>query len=280
MGYDRELDAARTIGKEAAAIVMKIYERAGRDHDLDVEQKANDAGPVTEADMAANSLIVARLAELFPEDAILAEESSDDPTRFTKPRFWCVDPMDGTKEFIKRNGEFSVMIGLVDRELGKPVVGVVVEPVANKITYAALGHGTWVETAGRREEGRVSSEECGEKLRLIVSRSHPDKETTTVVETLGTPDLKRCGSVGLKIGRIVEDAADVYVNFSGRTHYWDTAAPQVILEEAGGRLTTIAGEPLNYLRKGTLNVEPYVASNGASHQVVCDACVAARQAEA
>jgi 3'(2'), 5'-bisphosphate nucleotidase len=280
MGYERELDAARKIGQEAAAVVMAIYERAGRQQDLDVAHKANDAGPVTEADMAANDLIVARLAELFPEDAILAEESSDDPTRFEKPRFWCVDPMDGTKEFIKRNGEFSVMIGLVDRELGKPVVGVVVEPVADKITYAALGHGTWVETASSREEGKVSKVDSAEELRLIVSRSHPDKETKTVVESLGIPDMRRCGSVGLKIGRIVEDAADVYVNFSGRTHYWDTAAPQVILEEAGGRLTTIHGAPLNYLREGTLNVEPYVASNGVSHETVCKACVDARDADA
>lgn len=271
-GFERERDVAIAAAQEAVAAIMEVYEEAGR-RGLDVEQKEDAGGPVTEADRRGNAILVRRLAEAFPDDAILAEESEDDGARLTSDRFWCVDPLDGTKEFIKRNGEFSVMIGLVDRASGRPIFGVVAEPVARTLTIAARGCGAFlVEGDGAPQRLRVSNTAEGTELRVIVSRSHTDPQTQSVVDDLGAPGFVRCGSVGLKVDRIVEGRADVYMNFSGRTWMWDTCAPEVILIEGGGQLTDLGGERLDYSRSSALNDMAYVASNGACHDKVVAAC--------
>ncbi len=274
MTYDAELAFARTVAAEAMAVAMEVYDAAGRDAaGLDVEQKDAGAGPVTEADRRVNDLLVQRISERFPDDGMLAEESEDDGRRMKTGRFWCIDPVDGTKEFIKRNGEFSIMIGLVDRAVGHPVVGVVCEPVAGRFLYAAKGHGAWVQGAGAQPERlAVSARSRGPELRFIVSRSHPDAQTLTVRDELGVESMTPCGSVGLKCGRISEDKADAYLNFGCRTSFWDTCGPEAILYEAGGILTRLDGTRIDYFRENSVNDYTIVASNGVSHELILDSC--------
>lgn len=275
MKYADELEFARLVAAEAMGVAMEVYEEAGR-AGLEVEHKDLDRGPVTEADRRVNALLVARIAERFPEDGVLAEESEDDGRRLTTQRFWCIDPVDGTKEFIKRNGEFSIMIGFVDREVGHPVVGVVCEPVAGRFLYAAQGHGAWVqERDGSTKSLAVSERREGNTLRFIVSRSHPDPQTLQVRDELAVESMTPCGSVGLKCGRISEDIADAYLNFGCRTSFWDTCGPEAILYEAGGTLTKLDGSRIDYFRENSVNDYAIVASNGSCHDLVVEACVRA-----
>ncbi len=267
---ERELEVALAAVAEAVEAVMAVYAAGG---DGDAVEKAGGAGPVTAADRRANAILVERLGAAFPEDAMLAEESADDPRRLTAARLWCVDPLDGTKEFIARNGEFSVMVGLVERATGRPLLGVVAEPVTGLTLAAVAGEGAWkVLPGGGRAPLRTSARAEAAEVRLIVSRSHPDRETQAVVASMGPAGLTPCGSVGVKIGRIVEGHADAYLNFSGKTRFWDTCGPDIILHEAGGRLTTLDGAPLDYSAASTVNAQPYVASNGASHALVLAHC--------
>lgn len=273
--YELELAFARRVAREAEEVVLRIYEAAGRDQgSLQVEHKGGGLGPVTEADQAVNDLLVSRIQAEFPDDAILAEESEDDGRRLEAARFWCIDPLDGTKEFIKRNGEFSIMIGLVDRAAGgRPVLGVVVEPAHRVIMVAAEGHGAFIEGPdGVPRRLQVSDRAEGHRLRFIVSRSHPDPETTEVARRLDIEQMRPCGSVGLKLGRIAEDEADAYLNFSGKTWFWDTCAPEAIFAQAGGRLTRLDGQPIDYLAASPRNDYPLLASNGASHDLLLETC--------
>jgi 3'(2'), 5'-bisphosphate nucleotidase len=277
MSYAEELAFARTVALEAMVVAMEVYDAAAVDgKGLGIEHKTAGAGPVTEADRRVNELLVSRIARRFPADGILAEESEDDGRRMTSDRVWCIDPVDGTKEFIKRNGEFSIMIGLVDRAVGHPVVGVVCEPVVGRLLYASLGDGAYVqERDGSAVRLCVSDRSDASALRFIVSRSHMDAQTLTVRDELGVESVTPCGSVGLKCGRIGEDIADAYLNFGRRTSFWDTCGPEAILTEAGGKLTRFDGRRIDYLRQNPVNDYGILASNGSCHGLVLDACVRA-----
>ncbi|HET8655862.1 MAG TPA: 3'(2'),5'-bisphosphate nucleotidase CysQ [Longimicrobiaceae bacterium] len=230
--YDVALRAARAAG----AAAMSFYGTA-------TSIAKADASPVTQADHAANDVIVARLREAFPDDAILSEESRDSAERLGARRVWIVDPLDGTKEFLAQNGEFSIMIGLV--EDGEPVLGVVYLPDGDVLFSAARGLGAWVERGGvraRLERAPVD----GEPLRLVGSRSHAEPLVLRVQEALGITDVEPCGSVGVKCSRIAEGRRDLYVHPVAFMKEWDTCAPEVILREAGGAVTDCRGEPLRY----------------------------------
>ncbi|HEX8853716.1 MAG TPA: 3'(2'),5'-bisphosphate nucleotidase CysQ, partial [Pyrinomonadaceae bacterium] len=240
--YEHELEVARKLAREAGALALEYYERP-----LHVEQKtsADDEEPVTEADRAANALIVGRIRHEFPEDGILAEESIDTARRLDKSRVWMIDPLDGTNGFIARNGDFAVQIGLAVGGLAR--VGVVYQPLADVLYFAAEGSGTWIERAGRgRERARVSGQRELTQMMLAASRSHRSPRMDKVVRALGVRDEVQRGSVGVKVGLIIERQCDLYVHLSPRTKQWDTCAPEVILTEAGGRLTDLFGYPLSY----------------------------------
>ncbi|MBH24933.1 MAG: 3'(2'),5'-bisphosphate nucleotidase CysQ [Myxococcales bacterium] len=279
--YTHELDVVRRAARDAAKAVMEVHDAVGRgDSELGVVQKADDRGPVTEADRRANRVVVAALREAFPEDAILSEESADDMGRLTADRYWCIDPLDGTKEFIRRNGEFAVMVALVERASGRPVVGAVAEPATGRLTWATLGGGTWTEDAPGADPRRLRVTDHGtpDTIQIIVSRSHPDDELKSFMAHLGTERVTPCGSVGVKIGRIAQEKADLYVNFGGRTCFWDTCAPELLLSEAGGRFTNIDGELLDYRLEDTTNHAVLIASNGACHELALEAARAAVKA--
>ena len=261
--YGRELQVAINLAREAGAAILEYY-----DVPVHVERKIDadkHTEPVTVADRAANTLIVSGLQLEFPDDGILAEESVDTERRLTKRRVWMVDPLDGTNGFIARDGDFAVQIGLaVD---GQSVLGVVYQPLPDLLYRAVEGAGAWIEREGfEAERARVSNKgEVGE-VRLAASRTHRSPRMDTVVRALGIKEEVQRGSVGIKAGLIIEQQCDLYIHLSPRTKQWDTCAPEVILCEAGGRMTDLFGEPLGYNQLDVQNRNGLVASNGAIHE--------------
>ncbi|HEY2963277.1 MAG TPA: 3'(2'),5'-bisphosphate nucleotidase CysQ [Pyrinomonadaceae bacterium] len=264
--YDRELNVAVDLARAAGEAILRAYGGP-----LRVEQKNydDDVEPVTQADRIANELIVNRLKKEFPGDGILAEESLDTERRLTKTRVWMVDPLDGTNGFIDGNGDFAVQIGLVDN--GECVMGVVYLPLTDVMYRAVLGGGTWIERPRQEpERAAVSDRRTFEAMRLAASRSHRSPRMNKVVERFGFREEVQRGSVGIKIGLLVEQQCDVYIHLSPRTKQWDTSAPQLILTEAGGRLSDLFGRPLNYNVKDVNNRNGLVASNGVSHDLIIE----------
>ena len=260
--YDHELRVALELAREAGAVILDFYKGP-----LDVEQKssADDLEPVTQADRIANELIVSRLAREFPNDGILAEESIDTKRRLGKSRVWMVDPLDGTNGFIDGNGDFAVQIGLA--EDGECVVGVVYQPLSGVLYRAVRGQGTWIERPDYEpERAQVSDQREVRSMRLAASRSHRSSRMNRVVTRLGVKEEVRRGSVGIKVGLIVERQCDLYVHLSPRTKQWDTCAPQLILTEAGGEMTDLFGHPLHYNVLEVQNRNGLVASNGVTHE--------------
>ncbi len=240
------LAIARQITRQAADRVAELYDEYQHGADAGAVEKAGD-GPVTIADREANRIILDGLARAFPRDALLSEEvtsswvTSGDWT-------WMVDPLDGTKEFIKANGEFMVMVGLC--HVGVPVVGVVVEPATGRELYAAKGLGAWHIPPGATEptQLRLQRVDPVSELTLAVSRSHRSPRVETFCNLLGIHKEFISGSVGRKISIVTTGKADLYLHPSPGTKLWDSCAPQVILEEAGGRFTTALGDPIAYRR--------------------------------
>lgn len=231
-----ELAAACSAARLAGRAAMGFYESA--------RAVAKEGGsPVTEADHAANRVIVDALRAAFPGDAILSEESADSPARLAAERVWIVDPLDGTREFLARNGEFAVMIGLAVH--GRAVLGAVYQPADDLLLAAADG-----EAAVAVRSGTTLPLRCGppgpDGLRLVSSRSHPDPLLLRIQEALGIVDVRRSGSVGVKCGLIATGQRDLYVHPGPHLREWDTCAPEVVLRAAGGAVADCLGEPLRY----------------------------------
>jgi len=233
------LTTVERIALKAGDAIMDVYSR-----DFSVEEK-DDKSPLTEADKAAHEVIMAGLKALPERIPVLSEE---DVEAFAGPddqsRYWLVDPLDGTKEFIKRNDEFTVNIALVEH--GKPVLGVVVAPALNMAYLAACGVGAFkVNEAGERTPIRVAGRPVeGSRWRVVGSRSHPSPDLAAWLETLGEHDMLPMGS-SLKLCLVAEGQADAYPRL-GPTCLWDTGAAQAVVEQAGGRVETLEGDALSY----------------------------------
>jgi 3'(2'), 5'-bisphosphate nucleotidase len=259
--YEHELSVALELAREAGAAILDLYEGP-----LDIEQKsgADDREPVTQADKLANEIIVARLRQDFPDDGILAEESIDTSHRLDKSRVWMIDPLDGTTGFIDGNGDFAVQIGLTEN--GNCVLGVVYQPLTGVLYRAVRDGGAWIERPDYEPAlARVSEHREISTMRLAASRSHRSPRMDKVVQAFGIKEEVRRGSVGIKVGLIVEQQCDLYIHLSPRTKQWDTCAPEVILHEAGGCLTDLFGQPLRYNHADVQNRNGVVSSNGVSH---------------
>jgi len=256
--YEKERDEVRRIALRAAEIVRGFYERGAK-----VDWKGED-DPVTEADHAANDLILGELEHAFPNDAVLSEESHDDLVRLDAERVWIVDPLDGTKDFINKTGEFAVMIGLA--VAGKPVVGAVCQVMGMRLFLAAEGLGASVEAPGGSVTAlEVSRVAVPSDMRLVVTRSHRYAQIDEIVRVLGIKKEKPLGSVGLKVGALAMAEADLYAHLSPGTKEWDTCAPEVILREAGGVITDAFGAPLPYNDRDVHRRRGVLASNGSMH---------------
>jgi 3'(2'), 5'-bisphosphate nucleotidase len=265
--YKQEIEVATELARAAGAVLLKHYHSP-----FLVEQKVNaleELEEVTAADREANELIVTRLKKEFPHDGILAEESTDTEDRLGKDRVWLIDPMDGTKNFIQRDGDFAVQIGLT--VAGDTVAGVVYQPTRELLYRAVRGNGAWMED-GNKTVTRlgVSDRTQPNEMVLASSRSHRSPRMERVVNAIGFKEETRRGSVGVKIGLIAEQKADLYLHLSPSTKQWDTCAPEIILTEAGGRLTDLFGQPLRYNAARIDNQNGVVATNGAAHQIVIE----------
>jgi 3'(2'), 5'-bisphosphate nucleotidase len=260
-GYERELEVAETLAAEAADIACRY-----RDGDLKVELKAGDE-PVTVADRAASRLIVAGLEAAFPDDVVISEERSDDLRRLEVDRVWYVDPIDGTKDFIRGNDGFSVMIGLTVGNV--PTAGVVFQPVGRRVFSAAPDIGAWFRSP-EHSPRKLQVSDVGriEDLRLVASRSHRDRDIDRVKSALGIDNEFNIGSVGLKLSLIALAERDLYVNPASKCKTWDTCAPEAILHAAGGRMTAQHGAPLRYDEQSMLRETGMVASNGRIHDQI------------
>ncbi|WP_437327498.1 3'(2'),5'-bisphosphate nucleotidase CysQ family protein [Sorangium sp. So ce381] len=264
---DRELDEIVRIARAAAAIVMDVYATP-----FAVEMKG-PGDPVTRADREANALICSALEAAFPGEAILAEESvpSGDElaARLQKERVFFVDPLDGTREFADRNGEFAVMIGLAVR--GRAALGVVVMPTTGEALAGRAGEGgaAFLEARdGSRRPLRVSAVSAPADATLIISRSHRPKEIEPLLARLGISKVVPCGSVGVKIARIATGEVDLYVHGGGGAKLWDSCAPEAVLLGAGGSFTDLSGAPIDYTGPGLKLGRGIIASNGALQAAV------------
>ena len=249
------------IARAAGAAILAIYTRHCESSGADVAlpDKA-DASPLTEADLAAHHLICDRLERLTPQLRVVSEEDVESHTQLAPTaEFWLIDPLDGTREFLARNGEFTVNIALVCD--GAVRLGVVYAPVADRMYWGARTLGAFRDTGAGAEPIRVADEPpAGRPWRVVASKSHLNAETIDFVGGLGHVELIQAGS-SLKFCRLAEGMADVYPRL-GPTCQWDTAAAQGVLEGAGGRVVDLAGQALRYGGSERLNPH-FVASSGA-----------------
>jgi 3'(2'), 5'-bisphosphate nucleotidase len=269
------LAIVRTLGWGASDILRSYYRgepwQDGSQRDLDVQDKQD--GPVTAADLAVNRYVLDRLKAALGTEAFgyLSEETykaAREP--IAKDWVWILDPLDGTRDFIDRTGEFAFHLALTYR--GRPVLTVVGCPELEKLYYATLGGGAFVETPdGTVQQLQVSKRDRAEELRVVVSRTHRDQRFNHLLQQLPCQQQLFVGSVGGKIAAIVDQRADVYISLSGKSapKDWDMAAPELILTEAGGKFTHFNGDPLRYNTGDVNQWGGLMASNGHCHSELC-----------
>jgi 3'(2'), 5'-bisphosphate nucleotidase len=253
MPYEAELHAALEAAERAGRAILELYEKFQAIPDA-------PANISTDADRLAQSIILGYLGGLFPGDAFCAEEMNEAGGRVAGvgPRLWVVDPIDGTRGFAKKVGEFSVMVAFVAD--GKVAAGVVSEPAKNRLTYAVRGGGC------RRRDGTAAAEPCrvsatGDLAAATVVQSHRAGDA----ERLAPARVLQTYSAGIKLAMVARGEADIYVSSYTGFHDWDICAGAILVEEAGGRVSGLADEELLFGRPGALLTVGLLASNGALH---------------
>ncbi|MGM5488172.1 MAG: 3'(2'),5'-bisphosphate nucleotidase CysQ family protein [Nanobdellota archaeon] len=249
MAFESELSTLKQLMRSVGSEIMKIY-----DTEYSQEVK-HDTSPVTEADLLSDKLLREGLSHF--DYGILSEEVREGLP--DHDRVWVIDPLDGTKDFINKTGEFSIMVGLLEK--GQPVLGAVYLPVLDKMYYAITGLGAFVEHEGVNRRMRVTPNGIS---RMVISRNHFSHHERFIAEQLKVSEFIRCGSIGVKLGRISEGEADFYLNTSDRLGAWDCCAPEIILREAGGIVFNRLGQNLSYVDRrmnGGL-----IATNGSEKQ--------------
>jgi len=257
MNLQSLLEQTITLSIQAGEEILKIYNT-----DFAIETK-NDQSPLTTADLASHHCLVDGLEKLSPKLPILSEESADIPYSERKQweTYWLIDPLDGTKEFIKRNGEFTVNVALIQGN--RPILGVVYVPV-NGICYsAAKGLGAWKQSQDQQALPISVRKQVTKPLTVVGSRSHQTEELTRYLERLGPHELVSMGS-SLKLCLVAEGKADLYPRI-GLTSEWDTAASQCVVEQAGGKVTNLQGQILDYNTKQEYLNPYFLVFGDASH---------------
>lgn len=260
--YEREIRVVKQLARDAGALAVR-YREGG----LDIDYKSGQE-PVTQADHAASELILAGLRDAFPDDVHISEENADNPTRLTARRVWYIDPIDGTKDFMRGLEGFSVMIGLTIEH--KPVLGVVYQPVGERSFWSDGQHAYWEAPEIERTRLTVSDVHQAENIRLVASKSHRSEKLDQVKSALGIGNEFNIGSVGLKLCLLALGERDLYVNPSSKCKSWDTCAPEAILSAAGGMMTDVHGDRLRYDELDIRRSNGLVASNGHVHAQVID----------
>jgi len=245
------------LARRAGEAILEVYAR-----DFDVELK-DDSSPLTAADLAAQKVIAEGLAHIEPALPLVSEEAKQASWEQRKswPRHWLVDPLDGTREFVKRNGEFTVNIALIEQH--EPALGVVLAPVTGDLYVAARGTGAWWQAEDGGDWERIGTRALAQPAIVAGSRSHGGAQEETLRRLIGDDySLQPLGS-SLKFCLLARGGADVYLR-RGPTSEWDTAAAQCVLEEAGGAVLDLHGRPLRYDRGESLLNPEFIAVGDAT----------------
>ena len=257
----KELKAVKKVIKEAGEEAMNFY---GDKLDPDTHYKSEDS-PVTKADLASEEVILDKLKKF--DYGILSEETSQENDRLNQDKVWIIDPLDGTKDFLQQTGEFTIMIGLVEN--GESVLGAVYRPSKDVLYFASKDGGAYKQIGDKDPvQIFVSSDFEPEKMTMLVSRNHLLPTEQEVAEKLTIGKLKPCGSAGLKTSKIAEGNAEVYINSSDKTSEWDICASDIILSEAGGKITDTKGEEIAYNKEDPTNKLGFIVSNGEQHDQI------------
>ncbi len=261
------LEEAKKLAKEAGRQILDLYQKK-----MVISHKP-DASIVTEADTLADQIIRKGLQKHFTEWMILSEESTDQfVAGVVSDYVWVVDPLDGTKAYAKGIPGFSVMIGLLHH--GKPCLGVVYDPLNEYLYFAIKDQGAFIQKGNAEEHSlHVSKRDDLAHMPLIISTGFPENKLALLQEKLPGPLCPPINSVGIKVGVLVRQEGDIYMNHH-EVHYWDTCAPEIILHEAGGSLTDLEGKPLVYELASPSKDHPWnhqkktLATNGTRHEKV------------
>lgn len=275
-GLEDAVAIVRAVGWGAAEILRAYYRGDADKGDLNVQGKTGE--PVTAADIAANHYILEKLQETFGTEKFgyLSEETYKSLSQESRQSLiarawaWIIDPLDGTRDFIKHTGEYAIHIALAYQ--GRPMLAVVVCPEAEVLYYATRDGGTFRESRqGTVTPMQVSARHTIEALSLVASRTHRDERFDQLLGQLPFKEKHYVGSVGCKIATILEQQADVYISLSGKSapKDWDIAAPELILSEAGGQFTHFDGTPLLYNQGDVNQWGGLMASNGRCHEALC-----------
>lgn len=256
------LEKIINIAVGAGEIVMNL-----RKEGFQTQTKKDSFDFVTSADIESEKYILKRLSEEFPDYSILAEEKGRVGNNISS--VWMVDPLDGTKDFKNGGTGFSIMIGLCQD--GKPVLGVVYAPAKNLLYYSLKGHGSYLRIDGKDQRLNVSQKKYLKDAVMVTRIPHGEKrEEDKFEELLDVKERVPESSVGIKLGLIASGKADFHVNTNFRASKWDTCAPQIILEEAGGMITDLYGHTLDYNQLENKWLHSSVASNGVLHNKILD----------
>ncbi len=254
MDISSMLENAKELVIMAGEKILEIY----NSEDFDITEKKDQEGntsPLTRADLAANSVIVIGLKESFPDIPILTEEGKDDKKRQDSSMVWIIDPLDGTKEFIKKNGEFTVNIALVQD--GRPIIGVIYVPVTDELYYATEGKGSFYQDQGIK----VSSTSDPKYMEIAVSRSHQSEKLRKLMKRFREAVVTGSSVKGCLVAK---GEADLYPRL-GPVNEWDICAMDIIIKEAGGRMTDLDGKELIYNQENPLKKSGFLASNNRNH---------------
>jgi 3'(2'), 5'-bisphosphate nucleotidase len=255
MYYSFVLSDVLDIADTASEKVLEIYRT-----DFNVDYKA-DESPITSADLASHQVIVEGLRDLTPDIPVLSEEGAEIPweERRQWTRFWLIDPIDGTKDFTQRTGEFTVNIALIEN--GEPILGVVTAPALKEAYWGLKGEGAYKrDSAGEIHKITVAGPE--DSVRVVASKNHLNEDTKAFIEKFESHELVQAGS-SRKFCRIAEGHADIYPRL-GPACEWDTGAAHAVLNAAGDKVKTLEGEPLIYGKEDVLN--PFFVAPGAWHR--------------
>jgi len=254
MDLSKELETAKELSIKAGEKILEIY----NSDDFEITEKKDESdntSPLTKADLASNDLIVKGIRKKFPKIPILSEEEKDNKERLKNEFVWIIDPLDGTKEFIKRNGEFTVNIALVQDE--EPVLGVIYVPVTDELYYASKGNGAFYQN----QMIKVSNTKDPKDMIMAISRSHPSEKLKVIIKNFKETITSGSSIKGCIVAR---GEGDMYPRL-GPINEWDICAMDIIVKEAGGVLTDLEGKPLKYNKKNSLIKGGFLASNNKIH---------------
>ncbi|MBT8092877.1 MAG: 3'(2'),5'-bisphosphate nucleotidase CysQ [Gammaproteobacteria bacterium] len=255
MELNKLIEPVVALAEKAGRAILEVYST-----DFEVQSKT-DESPLTQADLASHRCIAAGLTELTPDIPIISEEDGlpEFAERGQWKRYWLIDPLDGTREFVNRNGEFTVNIALIDQH--RPVLGIVHVPVQDRTYVGCEGSGATVRMGDADRHAIRVAASSADPVRVVGSRSHRGASLDAYLEALGEYDMVPMGS-SLKFCVVAEAGADIYPRL-GPTSEWDTAAAQAVVEQAGGRVVTLDGKPMKYNAKADI-LNPHFLVIGAS----------------